>query len=135
MKDYYFILALHMEASMNKVEVQVDKIRSYQTLTYKKGKGSFRTKEYKEYIRVISLQLGNLRAVERLKPLKVKLHFKCVNKTVGDLDNIEKPILDILQMCGKIPNDRQVVKKYSEKTFGHKNNSIEIEVDYEDINN
>ena len=113
---------------MKKIEVQVDKIRSYQTLVNKRGYGSYRTPEYKEYIRVISLQLGKLKAMDRSSKLSVSLHFKCKNKTVGDLDNITKPILDILQLTGKINNDRNVLELNTKKTFGHENNSIEIEL-------
>ena len=46
---------------INKVTVQVDRIRSYQTLTYKNGRKSFREQEYKDYIQMISLQLGKLK--------------------------------------------------------------------------
>lgn len=113
---------------MNKIEVQVDKIRSYQTLVYKNGARTFPKTEYKEYRRIISLQLGKLKAMDRSSKLSVSLHFKCKNKTVGDLDNITKPILDILQLTGKINNDRNVLELNTKKTFGHENNSIEIEL-------
>lgn len=47
---------------------------------------------------------------------------------VGDLDNITKPILDTLQRNNKIYDDRYITKLNLSKSFGHKNNSIEIEI-------
>ena len=113
---------------MNKVEVKVDKIRSYQTLVYKNGNRSFRNKEYKAYIAQISHQLQPLKAVDRKAEVFVKLHFKHTNKVKPDIDNATKPILDILQMSGKLHNDRNVTELYQKQSFGHDHNSIEIEL-------
>lgn len=113
---------------MNKVEVKVDKIRSYQTLTYKNGHRSFRTKEYKAYIQEISYQLMPLKAVERNTEVKIDIHYKHKNKVRPDIDNATKPILDILQMSGKLHNDRNVTQMSLKQTFGHDHNSIEIEL-------
>lgn len=73
-------------------------------------------------------QLVGLPRIEDLRELKVSIHFKCKNKVVGDLDNITKPILDILQLNGNIQNDKQITKLNLSKTFGNKENSIEIEI-------
>lgn len=111
-----------------KKTIKVDKIRSYQTLTYKNGRNSFRTKEYKEYIKEIRYQLIGLPKITDLRDLKVKLTFNCKNKVVGDIDNITKPIMDILQMNGNIKNDKQIVELNLKKQFGAKENSIELEI-------
>ncbi len=47
---------------------------------------------------------------------------------VGDIDNITKPILDILQVNGNIKNDKQIVELNLKKQFGAKENSIELEI-------
>ena len=109
-------------------EIIVDKIRSYQTLVFKNGYRSFQKKEYKDYQKEIIYQLAGLTKIEDNRELEITINFKCKNKIVGDLDNITKPILDILQMNGNIKNDKQVVKLNLTKTFGHKENSIEIEI-------
>ncbi len=62
------------------------------------------------------------------RELEVTIHFKCKNKIVGDLDNITKPILDILQLNGNIQNDKQIIKLNLSKEFGFKDNLIEIEI-------
>lgn len=111
-----------------KKEIKVDKIRSYQTLTYKNGRNSFRTKAYKEYIKEIRYQLIGLPIITDLRDLKANITFHCKNKVVGDIDNITKPILDILQMNGNIKNDKQIVELNLKKQFGAKENSIELEI-------
>lgn len=88
---------------MNTV-VKVNRIRSYQTLVYKNGNRTHRTQEYKSYIQEVGLQLGRLKAVKG--KFEVKIIFYSNDARVGDLDNITKPIMDILQMRGKIKNDR-----------------------------
>ncbi|HHX71280.1 MAG TPA: RusA family crossover junction endodeoxyribonuclease [Gallicola sp.] len=109
-------------------EIIVDKIRSYQTLVYKNGNRSFPKKEYENYKKEIRYQLVGLPKIEDLRELEITINFKCKNKIVGDLDNITKPILDILQMNGNIQNDKQITKLNLSKTFGNKENSIEIEI-------
>ena len=103
--------------------IKVDKIRSYQVLCYKNGYRSFRTKEYKDYIEEISSQLDKK---EYKGDVAISVHFRCKNETVGDIDNITKPILDILQINGIIENDRKVLKLELEKSFKHNENTIEI---------
>lgn len=112
----------------NKVTVKVDKIRSYQTLVYKNGNRTFKTSEYNAYERMIGFQINKLKDIRTKDQIKVKLHFKCKNRVVGDLDNITKPILDILQRHQKIYDDRYIVELHLSKTFGHKENEIEIEI-------
>ena len=108
---------------MNSITVKVDKILSYQTLTYKNGRNSFRKPQYKAYIQEISLQIGNLTPIRKCAPISLKLTFNCKNKTVGDIDNITKPIQDILQLCGKINDDKYIYKLEVSKTFGHEKNN------------
>ena len=110
------------------IEIKVDKIRSYQTLVYKRGRNSFQKKEYKDYQNEIRLQLLKLPRIKDLRDIKVSLHFKCKNKVVGDLDNISKPILDILQANDYIKNDKQITELSLKKSFGYKENTIEIEI-------
>ena len=110
------------------IKIKVDKIRSYQTLVYKRGRNSFRTKEYKDYIQEIKSQLIGVPKITDSIDLKVNITFKCKNKVVGDIDNITKPILDILQMNGNIKNDKQIVELNLKKEFGFKGNTIEIEI-------
>lgn len=116
------------EENNKMVEIKVNKIRSYQTLVYKRGYNSFQTEEYKNYQEEIRIQLLKLNRIKDLRDIKVSLHFKCKNKVVGDLDNITKPILDILQKYEYIKNDKQIVELNLKKSFGHKENSIEIEI-------
>lgn len=108
--------------------VKVEKIRSYQTLVSKIGKNSYQTKEYKEYQKEIIYQLIGLPKINDLRDLKINITFNCKNKVVGDLDNICKPILDILQLNGNIKNDKQIVELNLKKEFGSSENIIEIEI-------
>ena len=110
------------------IEIKVDKIRSYQTLVYKRGRNSFQKKEYKDYQNEIRLQLLKLPRIKDMRDIKVSLHVKCKNKVVGDLDNIAKPILDILQANDYIKNDKQITELNLKKSFGYKENTIEIEI-------
>ena len=110
------------------IEIRVNKIRSYQTLVYKNGNRSFPKKAYEDYQKEIRLQLLKLNRIKNLSDLRVTLHFKCKDKVVGDLDNITKPILDILQRNGYIVNDKQITELNLKKSFGHKENTIEIEI-------
>ena len=95
---------------------------------YKRGRNSFQKKEYKDYQNEIRLQLLKLPRIKDLRDIKVSLHFKCKNKVVGDLDNISKPILDILQANDYIKNDKQITELSLKKSFGYKENTIEIEI-------
>ncbi len=110
------------------VEVKVGKIRSYQTLVYKNGKYTYRTKAYTDYQKEIRSQLIGVPKITDLIDLKVSIIFKCKNKVVGDIDNITKPILDILQLNGNIKNDKQIVELNLKKEFGYSENVIEIEI-------
>ncbi|MFV0395652.1 MAG: RusA family crossover junction endodeoxyribonuclease [Coprobacillaceae bacterium] len=108
--------------------VEVDKIRSYQTLVYKNGNKTFKKKAYTQYERVIALQIGGIKPIRGNTPIEVKLVFRSHYKVIGDADNITKPILDILQNNGKFENDRQIVDLHIIKLFGYKTSSIEIEI-------
>jgi Holliday junction resolvase RusA-like endonuclease len=58
----------------------------------------------------------------------VAIKFHSNTRAIGDLDNITKPILDILQSSGIISNDRYIIKLELSKVFGSKENIIEIDV-------
>lgn len=111
-----------------KKTIEVRKILSYQTLIYKNGKNSFKKKEYREYEKEIRWQLIGMPKITDLRDLKINITFNCKNKVVGDLDNICKPVLDILQLNGNIKNDKQIVELSLKKSFGYKENTIEIEI-------
>lgn len=108
--------------------IEVSKIRSYQTLVYKNGKNTFPKKEYKEYQKEIIYQLIGTPKIDDLRELQIDLTFNCTNRVVGDLDNITKPILDILQKNGNIKNDKQITVLNLKKVFGSEKNIIGIEI-------
>lgn len=114
---------------MIKKTIKVNKIMSYQTLVYKNGKSSFRNKTYKTYIQEIGYQIRNLKRFDDNKDLHVRIHFKCKNRVVGDIDNITKPILDILQIYDVIKDDRKIVRLDLTKTFGHNENYIDLVIE------
>lgn len=106
--------------------VWVDKIRSYQTLVYKNGQRTFKRKAYIDYTEQIKKQLE----IDEYytDDVEVRIDFYSHTKAIGDLDNITKPILDILQGT-VIANDRQVVKLKLSKNFGVKDSRIEIKIE------
>ena len=105
--------------------IQVNKIYSYQTLVYKNGNRTFRKAKYKKYSDEIRSQLDD---TTYDGDLSVSIEFRCVNRVVGDLDNITKPILDILQKHGTIKNDKYITKIELSKSFGHMSNEIVIDI-------
>lgn len=104
--------------------IPVHKILSYQTLVYKNGSRTFKKKAYHDYQTELSLHMN--RIPKYSGDLRVVIYFHCKNRTVGDLDNITKPILDTLQACGVIKDDRYIVALELYKSFNHKANSVEI---------
>jgi Holliday junction resolvase RusA-like endonuclease len=111
--------------------VEVDKIRSYQTLVYKNGSRTFKRKAYIDYIQSIQSQLHDI--ISYTDKVDVCIKFYSNTRAIGDLDNITKPILDILQSSGIISNDRNIVRLELSKHFGYKKNTIEIEVNDDTI--
>lgn len=107
--------------------IKVNKIYSYQTLVYKNGSKTFRRTKYIDYMREIGLQARSLGTFTGA--VKVIIHFKNKTKVLGDIDNITKPILDTLQEYGIIDNDKNIHALCISKTFGSKENTIEIEVE------
>lgn len=108
--------------------IQIDKIRSYQTLVYKNGNRTFKKSSYKQYESDIALQLESMKPINGNVPIKAVIVFKSHTKAIGDNDNIVKPILDILQANGKFKNDKQIVDLHIKKLFGYQTSSIEIEI-------
>jgi Holliday junction resolvase RusA-like endonuclease len=109
-----------------KSTIKVDKIRSYQTLVYKNGYRTFRKKDYTLYSDKIKNQIQTDETYD--KDIEVSIQFMSNTRTLGDLDNITKPILDILQDMGIIKNDRNITKMILEKSFNSKENIIQIEI-------
>lgn len=105
------------------MRIKVKKIYSYQTLVYKNGNRTFRKKKYKDYLE----EMGSQIETKTYKgELTIHIIFKCVNKVVGDIDNITKPVLDMLQEYNIIENDKQVTELHLKKTFKNKHNEIDI---------
>lgn len=111
---------------MNKVEVKVQRIRSYQTLIGQSGRRRYRKPEYKAYIQEVSYQLARLKPIERNKKVGLHLHFKYHDRRKPDIDNARKPIQDILEMSGKIIDDKHISSSATIETFDHKESSIVI---------
>lgn len=88
--------------------IEVNRIRSYQTLVNKLGYRSHRKQDYINYIQEIGYQINNIKAINGL--YKLQLHFVSRYKTLGDVENISKPINDILQEHGKVTNDKNCVE-------------------------
>lgn len=114
---------------MNSREIFVEKIRSYQTLVYKNGRNSFPKKEYTKYKDEIISQLDGFIVIDDNRDLKVTLIFKNKNRVIGDLDNITKPIFDILQKNGNIVNDKQITDLNVKKRFNNEVSSIIIKIE------
>lgn len=112
--------------------VKVDRfILHSQNVRYKrKGNSvsSYTTKEYKDYKKLLSLQMGRLKKIDSKEDLFVTIHLNCINRVVGDLDNVVKAIYDAMEDCGALYNDRYVTHHYHSKSFGHKSNSAEIKI-------
>lgn len=109
-----------------KFTIQVEKIRSYQTLVYKNGHRTFRKKDYIQYLDKAKKQIEVTETFTGYTDINIK--FYSTTKRLGDLDNITKPILDLLQEVQIITNDRNVKKLTLEKIFETKTNYIEIEI-------
>lgn len=60
---------------INKVKIEVEKIRSYQTLVYKNGHRTFAKKEYKQYKQELGIGLNKLKSIKKDKPFRINLYF------------------------------------------------------------
>ena len=110
------------------ITIKVEKIKSYQVCVFKNGYKSFRTKEYKDYIKEITPQISGLKRFTE-GDLKATVHYKCKNRVVGDLENITKILIDILEEYGIFKNDKQITEMNLKKTFGYDENTIDIEIE------
>jgi Holliday junction resolvase RusA-like endonuclease len=84
------------------------------------GKGRFATKLYKEWQARALLQLRQQTSWHVPGPCRIKLRFSR-QQTRADLDNLAKPVLDILVKAGRISDDRNVrelLLKFSDKANG-----------------
>lgn len=113
---------------MQTIKIEVDKIWSYQTLVFKNGKNTYRKQVYKDYIK--EMYYKGMNRLEKLesRSIGLKITFYCKTRTVGDLDNIAKPVMDTLEHYGIIENDRYVTELILKKVYGSKQNIIEIEI-------
>lgn len=110
----------------------IPKIRSYQTLVYKNGTKTFRTKEYIDYFKFMTenaLFKGEYDTFESPINVKITLNFSDFTFKRSDVDNLAKPILDWLEKDEIIKNDNLihrltiVKQKNTEKT-----NLIQIKI-------
>lgn len=86
----------------------------------------FKTLEYKRYERDLLLLLPNIPIPKNKLKLTIKIGFK---NTLSDIDNIAKPLIDILQKKYKF-NDKQIYelhlyKEITDKPF--------IDIDFEGL--
>lgn len=110
-----------------KLIIQVEKIRSYQTLVYKNGHRTFRKKDYIQYLQEAKKQIDAWETFT--ENIQVSIDFYSHTKAIGDLDNITKPILDLLQETGIINNDKNITKLILTKNYGVTQSRIEITID------
>lgn len=73
----------------------------------------FKTKEYSEWRELF--RLLTLRAKKVPNPHVLNVHFYISNFAQSDLDNLLKPLLDALQECKIIENDKSIEKIVAEK--------------------
>ena len=109
------------------VEIKVGNVYSYQSLVYKRGHNTFKTKNYKMYEQEIGYQINHLQPIQ--PPYHIVLHFDLKGKKRIDLDNASKPILDILQNHGIIDNDQNIVILQLSKSNGNQTNTIHLSVE------
>lgn len=116
------------------IKIEIPKILSYQTLVFKNGKNTFKKTKYKEYELMIKNQLYSQKKYINIDFTKkynlyVKIIFLARSKKIGDLDNISKPILDILEDVF-VFNDRNIVDLHIKKSFDKnlKNDIIKIKI-------
>ncbi len=95
--------------------IQVSKIKSYQTLVYKNGRNTFKKQEYKNYENEIFYQIkGNKLPFKVDNNVELELVFNHRLKNIGDIDNISKPVVDILQKRLNF-NDKHIVALNAKK--------------------
>lgn len=105
------------------MKIKVNKIYSYQTLVYKNGSRTFRKKKYNDYMQEMGSQVDSQTYED---DVSIHITFKCTSRVVGDIDNITKPVLDMLQEYNVIKNDKQVIELHLRKVFKAKHNEIDI---------
>lgn len=105
----------------------VSKSNSYKIITLN-GHGSLaKTKALKDYEKAFFLQCG-------LRGLGLKCYFKLsvdvyYENMRPDLDNGFKLLLDCLQQCKVIQNDRQCVEIHARKLIDKANPRVEFEIE------
>lgn len=106
--------------------MKVDKILSYQTQVYKNGHRTFPKASYKRYKRELGSQLKNMANIWHKRGVEIRMKVHSVNDTIGDEDNIKKPIYDTLEDYHKLFNDRYVRFSVFEKDVEAEENKIEV---------
>ncbi len=88
-------------------------------------KGRFKSAEYRVWQTRACLHLRKQNGWHVPGAIKVRLTFN-ENQTRADLDNIIKPVLDLLMAAGRISDDRNVRKIEAEFSHGITGTLIEI---------
>lgn len=84
----------------------------------------FKSDEYSTYETLLLYKLPKRPMVMGI--VEVVFHFYIVNDSRSDIDNFEKPLLDILVKKGYIEDDRKIYKK---TTYKHHSDKPKIEVE------
>lgn len=86
----------------------------------------FKTEAYKSYERELFILIG--KAKETItEPVEIDYFFNLINANRTDLDNLIKPLQDIIVKLGYIKDDRQIQKMTAGKEKS-KTNSISFEI-------
>lgn len=114
--------------------LKVDKIFSYQTLVYKNGTNTYKKPAYKKYEKEIYYQLKKIKDFDFTTKydLSIEIIFKAKNKNIGDLDNITKPILDIISKYYNF-DDRNIVELKLKKEFNNNLQKEEINLSFKKV--
>jgi Holliday junction resolvase RusA-like endonuclease len=122
-----------MEKILSK-KIKVGNIKSYQVLIKHYNKRTIRSLAYSDYAKTIILQAGANPTISKDDLYKIEIKFNLGYKKTPrkiDLDNIYKPLIDILEENGYLFNDAQIMEaniKKEYKTEHFKNESIEIDI-------
>ena len=75
-------------------------------------RGRFKSPEYKTWQAKATIELWQQHGWHVAGPIRVRLTFNRA-RTRADLDNLQKPILDVLMAAGRISDDQNVVELHS----------------------
>lgn len=123
-----------MEVGMRELKAIIGEVPIGCTMTFN-GKGGVD----REVWRVKLKDTGNTSKLfeseqEALDYIDKEKHFMEYTPTVirygsiADVDNVMKPVVDLIEELNIIENDRQVVDMHIKKTFGNEEETIEVEL-------